>query len=507
MRGRGFVLAFGFLLMSSVAGATTYVLNPTGGGDFPNIQAAVDAAANGDVIELLDGTYTGAGNRDIDFHGKAITVRSQRGDPESCVLDVGGAPSSPHLGFRFHTGEGPSSKVKGISISGGYASATNAAAIHCESASPGIEGCRFTNNRPENRGVVIGHNSSITLMNCIFIHNSSRGLALTGGTCIVAGCEFIDNTARDGAGIWLDSGFYGPTHILVRGCRFNGNSAAYCGGAIFCGSEDFTECVIDSCDFRRNYAYQDGSAIYAGGFGNPWEMTINQSTIVGNEDGRESTGGSIYGYETGMLHITNCIVAFNRGTTGGVFWYYGTMACTDLYGNERLDYSGFYPLGHDGNISEDPLFCGLESGDYTINASSPCAPTEETPCALIGLYPVGCGGSGVADLNPGTNETIRVVPNPTAGACAISLADRLMPAGATTRGAVVQVLDASGRLVRSLAPADVGGRDDANDDGLVRESVLWDGRDASGRAVPSGVYFIRATGGGRSHGPRLTVIR
>jgi len=43
--------------------------------DYPTIQAAVNAAVDGDEVIVAPGTYTGEGNRDIDFLGKAITVR------------------------------------------------------------------------------------------------------------------------------------------------------------------------------------------------------------------------------------------------------------------------------------------------------------------------------------------------------------------------------------------------------------------------------------------------
>ncbi|MBN2588373.1 MAG: hypothetical protein JXA96_00805, partial [Sedimentisphaerales bacterium] len=57
--------------------------------DFNNIQAAIDDANDGDIVLVAPGTYTGEGNRDIDFMGKAITVKSEYG-PESCIIQCGG---------------------------------------------------------------------------------------------------------------------------------------------------------------------------------------------------------------------------------------------------------------------------------------------------------------------------------------------------------------------------------------------------------------------------------
>jgi hypothetical protein len=62
----------------------------------------------------------------------------------------------------------------------------------------------------------------------------------------------------------------------------------------------------------------------------------------------------------------------------------------------------------------------------------------------------------------------------------------------------VEVADVRGRVVRRLwegEPGD-GGRD-----------LAWDGRDAHGAALPSGVYWARARGGGTTAGDRMTLVR
>jgi hypothetical protein len=88
--------------------AQTEHIVPQGG----TIQPAIDLCNPGDVVTLTGTSYTGGGNRNLDFHGKAITVRSLSDDPANCYIDC---ESSANRGFWFHSGESATSVVRGRS--------------------------------------------------------------------------------------------------------------------------------------------------------------------------------------------------------------------------------------------------------------------------------------------------------------------------------------------------------------------------------------------------------
>ena len=51
---------------------------------FRTIQRAIDTARDGDTVVVLEGRYTGPGNTNLDFLGKAIIVQSRDPDDEAC---------------------------------------------------------------------------------------------------------------------------------------------------------------------------------------------------------------------------------------------------------------------------------------------------------------------------------------------------------------------------------------------------------------------------------------
>lgn len=86
------------------------------------IQYAIDTASSGDTIIVLEGTYGGSGNADLDFRGKALTVRSRDPDDDTCmrdtIIDARGLGSIA----RFLHDEGPETLLEGFTLIAGDAS-------------------------------------------------------------------------------------------------------------------------------------------------------------------------------------------------------------------------------------------------------------------------------------------------------------------------------------------------------------------------------------------------
>ena len=242
--------------MLAVCDARIITVDDDAPADFANIQAAIDAASNGDTIIVTAGTYTGDGNRDISFSGKAVAVRSLNG-PENCIIDCQGSEAQPHRGFLFYNGEDSNSILDGFTITNGYDPASGGA-ILCSSVrglvSPTIQNCIITNNRAgDDGGGIMCSVASPTIRNCIITRNIAevwegggiRCRACTGA--ILDNCLITENSAGYGGGIGSSGdNFLPPGDVIVSNCTFSGNSAA-CGGAVYVndGSEPFMlNCIL-----------------------------------------------------------------------------------------------------------------------------------------------------------------------------------------------------------------------------------------------------------------------
>ena len=187
---------------------------------YGTIQAAVTAAGSGDTVLIADGTYTGDGNRDIDFGGKSLTVKSQNGASKT-ILDCGGPDgANSHRGFFLHSLE-KNAVIRGLTIENGYVA---------ENPSPGGAG-------------LLLYNVGVTVQDCIIknntvVHGGGGGITIVSydeigpntAPMIVTGCTLTGNTSLqgDGGGILNVNG--GSGTIRITNCTLTGNTASTSGG-------------------------------------------------------------------------------------------------------------------------------------------------------------------------------------------------------------------------------------------------------------------------------------
>lgn len=273
----------------------------------PTIQAGIDAAANGDTVLVADGVYTGIGNRDLDFGGKAITVQSENG-PENCIINC----ESSGRGFIFQNGEGSSSVVSGLTIINGRG---DGAGILCDASSPTITNLYINSNDAHSGtgGIACLNASSPTIKDSIIADNDGYGVGgigcYSGSSPTISDCTINNNRASHGGGgiRCVDSS---PN---ITGCIINGNQAGGDGGGILSRG---SSAIINDCTISNNSADRGGGIQVDNG-----TPTITNCVISGNES--ETTGGGI-AVNNGFPTITNCIISSNRANSslrggGGIY--------------------------------------------------------------------------------------------------------------------------------------------------------------------------------------------
>ncbi|MBD3348140.1 MAG: T9SS type A sorting domain-containing protein [Candidatus Eisenbacteria bacterium] len=388
-------------------------------------------------------------------------------------------------------------------------------------SSPTLNGVHFemnwTTDAPGGAMSVQGYGGQIVTLNDVTFYNNSAtsggGLHVSGSTTVLNAAVFDSNWAYDGGGVHLET----CRPCTLRGVTFEKNTAATGkGGGLLCQMAPAGTATLENLTFLNNTAVEGGgmacdtstmpTVSYATFIGNAADrgggldvasspVKMEHASFYANE---ASNGGGVYVDGASTLDLDASIVSFSTDGEGIGAWGYTppVITCTDIYGNAGGDWVGSIApfLGENGNISLDPLFCDAANGDLTLAGDSPCLPQHNTCGVLYGAHGQGCPPS--TDV-PEHNETGVFVhpasPNPFGRTTALSYR---LPAVSEVD---IAVFDASGRLVRKLVDSQ---RQEAG-----ARTTVWNGRDAWGRPVASGVYFLRVDAGGSAITRRAVLLR
>jgi hypothetical protein len=273
---------------------------------YSTIQAAIDAAGAGDVVQISPGSYAGP----IDLKGKAITVRGTV-DAVNVILSGGGSV------VRCISQETAATVIENLTITGG--SAVIGGGVRIEASSPTIRNCRIVgNSATASMGVSDAYGAGVAvsggspkILSCLIASNTltvptdgyyrpagyGAGLSLQGTDALVADCNITGNYSTASSGCY---GFGAGASVGTGGrptftrCTFSANVVSnqlyqYCWYSDTGMAMSFAtgaSAVLDGCEFR-----QHGNSL--GGCGGPAVIAMRSNP--------------------NLVYVSNCLFCGNLG--------------------------------------------------------------------------------------------------------------------------------------------------------------------------------------------------
>jgi hypothetical protein len=291
--------------------------------DYATIQAAVDAASDGDTIIVAPGTY----EENINLAGKAITLRSV--DPEDPNV-VKATILKEHDGtvITFNSGEGSDTIIDGLTIQGIFDHEIWVHGIVIVDSGPTISRCiirdfdrvlLITNGSPTISDTRFEYNvlmagsgvdsmidiggSDVTMLRCTFEENlSADGFISVGHSSLT-----IEDSLFDGNSSFLSTVLSGlnQNDVVIRNTTFVNNAGGMATVTQLCCSGQM---LIEDSYFGSNAAY----AIYNHqSFGSSSELSIANTVICAQQTGYihpwsgpwNDLGGNVFASECDSFHV------------------------------------------------------------------------------------------------------------------------------------------------------------------------------------------------------------
>ena len=348
--GLGLTLTVLWLLSAPSAGlpvaraAGEITVCPDGTCDYTTIQAAVDAASEGDVIKVATFSYHGVIARprndvvstgvvsQVVYISKTVTIRGGytkhfNAPPDPVANPTTVDPEGQGRGIYITGGISP--VIEGLRITGGDARGLGGyhpsfdwsvgGGVYIISATATMSNCQVfgnTVNDPpyggKGGGLYLHMSDAILKGNTIFsntlgMNGQGGGLYLSGGAPTVSDNAINGNAgATDGGGLYVSGGT--PT---LSGNSITGNRASRSGGGL--------GLYISEATLEGNTISDNTAGVSGGGLRVTWSdnATLNSNTVISNT---ASAGGGIYLYDSDAT-VRGNIVFSNTAT--GTHWRHG----------------------------------------------------------------------------------------------------------------------------------------------------------------------------------------